>query len=62
VPDLIGTYGDEVTAVLRARGFRVTIVAEVSYPGLPQGVVVRQTPEPGFRIAFGEAISLEVSR
>jgi serine/threonine-protein kinase len=62
VPDLIGTFGDQATAVLRARGFRVTIVAEVSYPGLPPGVVVRQTPEPGFRISFGEAISLEVSR
>ena len=62
VPDLIGTFGEQATAVLRARGFRVTIVAEVSYPGLPSGVVVRQTPEPGFRIAFGEAISLEVSR
>ena len=62
MPDLIGTNGRQAVSVLRARGFRATIVAEVIYPGLPSGVVIRQTPQAGFQIAFGEAISLEVSR
>lgn len=62
MPDLIGASGREAIEVLRARGFRATIVAEVVYPGLPSGIVVRQTPQPGFRFTFGETISLEVSR
>ncbi|HUF48853.1 MAG TPA: PASTA domain-containing protein [Vicinamibacterales bacterium] len=62
MPDLIGTNGRQAVGVLRARGFRATIVAEVIYPGLPSGIVIRQTPQAGFQIAFGETISLEVSR
>jgi len=62
MPDLIGTSGREAIDVLRARGFRATIVAELLYPGLPAGIVIRQTPQPGFRFTFGETISLEVSR
>jgi serine/threonine-protein kinase len=62
MPDLIGTNGRQAVGVLRARGFRAAIVAEVIYPGLPSGVVIRQTPQAGFQIAFGETISLEVSR
>jgi beta-lactam-binding protein with PASTA domain len=62
MPDLIGTPGRQAIDVLRARGFRATIVAELSYPGLPSGIVIRQTPQAGFQIAFGETISLEVSR
>jgi beta-lactam-binding protein with PASTA domain len=62
MPDLIGTSGRQAIEVLRARGFRATIVAELIYPGLPSGIVIRQTPQPGFRFTFGETISLEVSR
>jgi len=62
MPDLIGTPGRQAIEVLRARGFRATIVAELIYPGIPSGIVIRQTPQPGFRYTFGETISLEVSR
>ncbi len=62
MPDLIGTQGRQAVAALRARGFRATIVAELVYPGLPSGIVIRQTPQAGFQITFGETISLEVSR
>jgi serine/threonine-protein kinase len=62
MPDLIGTPGRQAIAVLRARGFRATIVAEIVYPGLPSGIVIRQSPQAGYQIAFGETISLEVSR
>ena len=62
MPDLIGTFGARSAAVLRARGFRVALTAEVPYPGLPAGIVVRQTPQAGFQIALEEPISIEVSR
>ena len=48
--------------LLRARGFRVAVVGDHPYPGVPGGVVIRQNPQAGFQIAPGEAISLEVSR
>ena len=62
MPDLIGTLGIRSADVLRSLGFRVAVAAEVPYPGLPPGIVVRQTPQPGFQIAANETITLEVSR
>ncbi|MCC7186116.1 MAG: PASTA domain-containing protein [Acidobacteria bacterium] len=62
MPDLIGTSGTRVADLLRRRLFRVTILGEVPYPGLPAGTVVRQTPQAGFQIAPGDPITLEVSR
>jgi beta-lactam-binding protein with PASTA domain len=62
MPDVIGTLGARVVEILRRRGFRVTVGADVPYPGLPPGVVVRQTPQPGFQIAQGDPIVLEFSR
>jgi beta-lactam-binding protein with PASTA domain len=48
--------------VLRSLGFRVAVTGEVPYPGLPPGIVVRQTPQPGFQIDANETITLEVSK
>lgn len=62
MPDLIGTSGTRVADLLRRRLFRVTILGEVPYPGIPSGTVVRQTPQAGFQIAPGDPITLEVSR
>ncbi len=62
MPDLIGTTGSDASDLLRARGFRVTVVGDHPYPGVPAGVVLRQHPPAGFRVAPGEPISLEVSR
>jgi beta-lactam-binding protein with PASTA domain len=62
MPDVIGATAGRVVDILRRRGFRVTIGAEVPYPGLPSGVVVRQTPQAGFQVDYGDAIVLEVSR
>lgn len=62
MPDLIGVSGDRAADLLRSRGFRVAVVGQVLYPGIPPGIVVRQSPQGGFQIAPGEAISLEVSR
>jgi serine/threonine-protein kinase len=62
MPDLIGTSGSRVAEILRRRLFRVTIVGEVPYPGLPSGTVVRQSPQAGFQLAPGDPITLEISR
>ncbi len=62
MPDLIGTEGERAAALLRSRGFRVAVVAQQPYPGVPAGVVLRQSPQAGFQVAPGEPISLEVSR
>jgi serine/threonine-protein kinase len=62
MPDLIGVNGDRAADLLRVRGFRVAVVGDHPYPGVPAGVVLRQGPQAGFQIAPGEPISLEVSR
>lgn len=62
MPDLIGVTGSRAVDVLRTRGFRVTIVGELPYPGIPPGIVLRQFPSAGFQIGAGDPISLEVSR
>jgi serine/threonine-protein kinase len=62
MPDLIGVNGDRAAEVLRARGFRVSIVGQQPYPGVPAGTIVRQQPQGGFQLGPSDAISLEVSR
>lgn len=62
MPDLIGVYAERGADLLRARGFRVAVVDTQPYPGIPAGVVIRQTPQGGFQVAPGDPISLEVSR
>jgi serine/threonine-protein kinase len=62
MPDLIGVSGDRAADILRGHGFRVAVVASNPYPGIAAGIVLRQNPQGGFRIAPGEPISLEVSR
>jgi len=62
MPDLIGVSGDRASDLLRARGFRVAIVARQSAQGIPPGVVIRQTPVGGYQVHPGDAISLEVSQ
>ena len=62
MPDLIGVDATTAADVLRAGGFRVTVVGEHPYAGLPAGIVLRQSPQAGFQIAPGEPISLEVSQ
>jgi serine/threonine-protein kinase len=62
MPDLIGVNGDRAADLLRARGFRASVVGDHPYPGVPAGVILRQNPQAGFQITPGEPISLEVSR
>jgi serine/threonine-protein kinase len=62
MPDLIGVAGDRAAAILRGHGFRAAVVGTSLYAGVPAGIVLRQSPQAGFQIAPGEAVSLEVSR
>jgi serine/threonine-protein kinase len=62
MPDLIGVDGERAAAVLRARGFRVSVVGTQPYGGIPPGTVIRQRPTGGFQVAPGDPIALEVSR
>ena len=62
MPDLIGVNGDRAADVLRGRGFRVSVVGDHPYPGVPAGIVLRQNPQGGFQIGISDPISLEVSR
>ena len=62
LPDLIGVNGDRAADLLRGRGFRVSVVGDHPYPGVPAGIVIRQNPQGGFQIAPSDPISLEVSR
>ena len=62
MPDLIGVNGDRAADILRTQGFRVAIVSQQATPGIPAGVVIRQTPTGGYQVHPGDAISIEVSR
>jgi eukaryotic-like serine/threonine-protein kinase len=62
MPDLIGLNGARAADVLRSSGFRVAVVGQNPYPGVPAGVVIRQSPQAGFQVAPGDTVSLEVSR
>lgn len=62
MPDLIGVNGDRAADLLRSRGFRVSVVGDHPYPGVPAGIVLRQSPQGGFQIGTNDPISLEVSR
>ena len=62
MPDLIGVPSSRAVDLLRTKGFRVTVVGELPYPGVPAGIVLRQFPSAGFQIAAGDPVSLEVSK
>jgi serine/threonine-protein kinase len=62
MPDLIGATSDAALDVLRSRGLRVTVVAQQPYPGVPSGIILRQSPAAGFQVTPDQPISLEVSR
>lgn len=62
MPDVIGVDGGRAAEVLRNYGFRVAVVGSYPYPGIQPGIVLRQNPRAGFRVAPGDPISLEVSR
>ncbi len=62
MPDLIGLNGDRAAEVMRTRGFRVSVTAQLAASAIPPGVVVRQSPAGGYQVHPGDPIAIEVSR
>ncbi|BCW92658.1 MAG: PASTA domain-containing protein [Acidobacteriota bacterium] len=62
MPDMVGEPVDVAQNLLSRWGFRVDGVQPVPYPGLPAGVVVKQTPMAGGPASLGTGVVLWASR
>jgi|GEM_PF-427063 len=64
MPDLIGKSLREVTVFLEKWGLKVaeSRIQYVEYPLTPAGIVISQSPKPGFRISSNNLIDLKVSQ
>jgi beta-lactam-binding protein with PASTA domain len=62
MPDLIDRRLDVVRPALEARGLTVSAVKYEAYPGIADGIIIRQYPLRGAPISSGNAISVVVSR
>lgn len=61
MPDLIGKSAEKVLFFFESRGLKISKITPVSYPGLQQGIVIKQYPSSGFRINSKNLISIQVS-
>ncbi|MBP7797681.1 MAG: PASTA domain-containing protein [Thermoanaerobaculaceae bacterium] len=62
MPDLYGVTEDGATRTVRALGFQLATVQPVPYPGVPAGIVLRQSPAAGEAVAEAAVVALWVSR
>ena len=62
MPDFIDQSVDLVRAGLEARGLVVSTVKYETYPGIPDGTIIRQDPLRGAPVSSRDPISLVVSR
>jgi serine/threonine-protein kinase len=62
MPDLIGREAGAVLPMLRGAGLKVSDVRYRTYPGVPPGIVLRQTPAAGYPVSPRGAVLLEVSK
>lgn len=62
MPDLYGAPEEPATRAVRAFGFQLAAVQAVPYPGVPPGVVLRQSPAAGEPVAETAVVALWVSR
>ena len=63
MPDVIGKQVEYVVNFFRQRGFKVTNITEVTYDDrMESGIIIKQTPSPGFRINSRNLISFEVNK
>ena len=62
MPDLIDRALDEVRPSLEARGLNVSTVKYESYPGIRDGIIIRQYPLRGAPVSSKDPISVVVSR
>jgi serine/threonine-protein kinase len=62
MPDLIDLRLDRVRPALEARGLNVSTVKFEAYPGIEDGVIIRQYPLRGAPVSSRDPISVVVSR
>lgn len=62
MPDLIDLALDRVRPGLESRGLHVATVKFEAYPGIPDGIIIRQFPLRGAPISSRDAISVVVSK
>ena len=62
MPDLIDRRLDLVRPALEARGLVVSQVKFEAYPGIPDGIIIRQYPLRGAPVSSRDPISVVVSR
>ena len=62
MPDLIDHRLDAVRPVLEARGLNVSTVKYETYPGIADGIIIRQYPLRGAPVSNRDPISVVVSR
>ena len=62
MPDFIGQPISEVYEYVRKGGHRLSRARYVEYYGVPHGVVVRQTPQPGIKVTKRDRIVVYVSK
>ncbi|HYH09367.1 MAG TPA: PASTA domain-containing protein [Thermoanaerobaculia bacterium] len=62
MPDLIDRPLEQVRPSLEARGLNVATVKYEAYPGIADGIIIRQYPLRGAPVSTRDAISVVVSR
>ncbi|HEX8171393.1 MAG TPA: PASTA domain-containing protein [Thermoanaerobaculia bacterium] len=62
MPDLIDRPLDQVRPALESRGLNVSTVKFEAYPGIPNGIIIRQYPLRGSPVSSRDPISVVVSR
>jgi len=62
MPDLIDRRLDVVRPALESRGLNVATVKFETYPGIPDGIIIRQYPLRGAPVSTRDPISVVVSR
>jgi beta-lactam-binding protein with PASTA domain len=62
MPDLIDRPLDEVRRALESRGLNVSTVKYETYPGIADGIIIRQYPLRGAPVSSRDGISVVVSR
>ena len=62
MPDLIDQPFEQVRPAIESHGLKVSAVKYEAYPGIADGIVIRQFPLRGARVSAREAITVVVSR
>jgi len=62
MPDLTSQNSDEIVNEFASLGLRLGAVNYQSVAGVPKGVILKQSPQAGARIAEGAAVDFEVNR